>query len=114
MKTIDYQAYIKNHVIKCDASGRGGQIKVDVSELFPNIEGATIGAYQNYLEGGMLGAIIGTAMFEPEELNKKDRAIFKELLTECKKYLHSITSHENDEWENVSFEENQRRPVSAH
>lgn len=114
MKTIDYQEYIENHTISCDASGRGGTLKVDVSELFPDIEDAVMGAYQNYLGGGMLGAIVGASMFTPDQLNKKDQGVFFELKEEIKKYFHFITNHTGDEWEDFTYEQNQSRPVSAY
>ncbi len=111
---MKYREFIEKNTMSCDASGRGGTLKVDVSELFPDIEDAVMGAYQNYLGGGMLGAIVGATMFDPSELNKKDQAVFEEIKEDIKKYFHEITNHEDDEWEAASYEQNQRRAVSAY
>mgnify|MGYP001570367202 FL=1 len=70
---------IEAHVIEGDVSYRGGTLKIDVSELFPNVENAVMGAYQNYLGGGIAGAIVGGAQFMPEELTAREQKIFHAL-----------------------------------
>ncbi len=114
MQKIDYRQFIEDHTIDVDASGRGGGIKVDVSELFPYIENAVVGAWQNYLGGGLLGAVVGGAQFKPEDLHKRDLKKFYTLKEEIKKYFHGLTNHEGDEWEETTYIEDQRRPVSAY
>jgi len=114
------QFMIDEHIITCDASYRGGIIKIDVSSLFPNIpaEDAIMGANQNYLGGGLRGCINGGAMFEPSELSAKERQMFDALLDQIKRYFHAITSDEeegmNDEWNTFSYEKQQQMPVSAY
>jgi hypothetical protein len=111
---MNYNKYIKDHTIRCEASPRGGGIEIDCSELFPYIEGNLgMTAYQNYLGGGMLGAIASDSNFK-NDIRPTDHKKFEKLELELKKYFHKLTNHEGDEWEEASFEENQRRPVSAY
>ena len=109
----NYTKYIEDHTIRCEASGRGGGIEIDLFDLL-NYTGAKMSAYQNYLGGGMLGAIASSQNFNPGLLGKKNRRLFEEIKEELKKYFHNLTNHEDDEWENASFESNQQRPVSAY
>ena len=116
MIILDYIEFIEGHTIECDASHRGGGIKVDVSELFPTIEpeNAIMGAYQNYLGGGLLGCIVGGAQFEPKELSAKDQKVFFEVKETIKKYYHNLTNNVGDQWEEMSYEKNQNMPVSGY
>ena len=114
MQKEDLQAFIMAHIVEDSTSHRGGVLKVDVSELFPEVENAIMGAYQNYLGGGMLGAIVGASMFQPDELSEEQKTLFFELKDEIKRYFHSITNHEDDEWEAQTYEQNQKMPVSAY
>jgi hypothetical protein len=114
------QFKIDEYIISCDASYRGGILKVDVSSLFPSIpaDEAIMGASQNYLGGGLRGSINGGAMFEPSELSDSERQMFDALLDQIKRYFHAITSDEecgmNDEWNTFSYEKQQRMPASAY
>ncbi len=106
---------IRENIIEFEATHRGGNLKVDVSSLFPTLdtEDAIMGAYQNYLGGGMLGSVIGAAMFDPSTLpNKNDLTIFEDVKDKIKRYLHEETRHDGDEWEDADYEEGQRRPAS--
>lgn len=109
---------IEAHVTECDASYRGGTIKVDVSELFPNVEDAVMGAYQNYLGGGLRGAIVGAAMFESDELSAKDQKVFEDLKERIKRYFYDITADPensmNDECNTLGYEKQQSLPVSGY
>jgi hypothetical protein len=115
---MDYKKFIEDHTMECDYTRRGGNLKVDVSELFPGIDNAVMGAYQNYLGGGMLGAVCGGAMFTPDQLSKKDQKRFHEILEAIKKYFYFITNEEAVDWDewskSGSYEEQQRRPASAY
>jgi len=97
-KKIDYWEFIENNTISCDASYRGGSLKVDVSELFTELENPFMGAYQNYLGGGIAGAVVGGANFEPSELSKKEQVIFFELKEVCKKYFFELNNGGGDEY----------------
>ena len=112
----DNLQYIEENTISCDVSHRGGTIKIDVSELFPEIEeNAIMGAYQNYLGGGMAGSVVGGAMFEKEELDEKNIEKFEVLLEEIKKYFFFISNDLNtDDWATSDYRTNQTRPVSAY
>lgn len=108
---------IESHVITCDISYRGGALKVDVRELFPYVDEPIMGAYQNYLGGGIAGAIIGAAMFSPDELHKKDVPVFMELKERLKRYFFDINNGGGDEYmqENyASYDFNQGLPTSGY
>ena len=103
---------IENNTLRLDASSRGGGIEIDVSELFG--EGCKMSAYQNYLGGGLLGAIQSDINFIPSEEQKKD--VLK-LSEELKRYFHDITNEEAseyDEWNGMSYEKNQSMPLSGY
>ena len=89
---------IEEHIINSDISYRGGTLKIDVSELFPNIENAVMGAYQNYIGGGIAGAIVGAAMFDPSELNAKEQKTFFVLKERIKKYFYELNNGGGDEY----------------
>jgi len=108
---------IEAHIIKCNVSYRGGTLKIDVSELFPNVEEAVMGSYQNYLGGGIAGSIVGGAMFEPSELSEKEQKIFHALKERIKKYFYDLNAGGGDEYmvENVnSRQKNQSLAVSGY
>lgn len=111
---MNYREYIENHIIDIDCSHRGGTLKVDCSELFPYIEEPIIGAYQNYLGGGMLGAVVGASQFYPEDLYKKDLKRYEAIKEECKRFLHEQTNHVGDKWEESTYFQNQLRPVNGY
>ena len=108
---------IEDNILDCDISYRGGNLKIDVSELFPSIEEAVMGAYQNYLGGGIAGAIVGGAMFQPEELTKKEQGVFFVLQERIKKYFFFLNEGGGDEYmidEVNSYEQNQSLPISGY
>ncbi len=114
---------IEANITQCDISYRGGILKVDVSELFPNVDEPVMGAYQNYLGGGIAGAIVGAAMFDPSELTAKERKTFDALKERIKKYFYEANNGGGDEYmqENVTgkgarhgYARNQNLPVSAY
>ena len=111
MTKTNFEAYITANTIRCEVSHRGGGIEIDASEYL-KIEGAKMSAYQNYLGGGMLGSIAGSCNFTTDNKQKELKAI--KLHTALKKYFHGLTVHEDDEWEDCTFEEGQRRPLSAY
>ena len=112
---------IEAHTMECDVSYRGGTLKVDVGDLF-NVPNAIMGAYQNYLGGGIAGAIVGCAMFDPNELNKAEQKLFYELKEKIKVYFYDINNGGGDEYmqEEVfgrdakGYAKNQSLPVSGY
>jgi len=112
---MNYIKYIEDNTIRCEASGRGGGIEINLSPLLSKYEqDFRMTAYQNYLGGGMLGAIQSDQNFNPEDLSEVDQTLVEAITEELKKYLHNMTNHVGDEWEEATFEENQSRPVSAY
>lgn len=108
---------IESHILECGISYRGGNLKIDVAELFPNVDEPVMGAYQNYLGGGIAGCIVGAAMFDPAELSVKDRKVFDCLIERIKKYFYSLNNGGGDEYmvENVnSYKQNQSLKSSAY
>ncbi len=110
---MNYNEFIESHTLRCEAGYRGGGIEIECSTLFPYIEDACMTAYQNYIGGGMLGSVQSDNNFE-NQLKKKDRKKFEALREALKRYFHNLTNHDWDEWESATYEENQRRPVSAY
>ena len=106
------------HTTSGDISYRGGSLKVDVSSLFPNLEEpAVMGAYQNYLGGGIAGAIVGASQFNPAALSKSDLKVFLVLKERIKKHFYDLNNGGGDEYmvENMnSFEQNQKLPTSGY
>lgn len=111
-----YRQLIEENLYSCDVSHRWGSIKVDVSSLFPEIqdEQPIMGASQNYLGGGMLWSISSWAMFDWRNLTPKNQEIYRELAEEIKRYMHEMTNHVGDEWEEATYESTQTRPNSAY
>jgi hypothetical protein len=102
--SFDVKAHIKN----ADISYRGGTLKVDVSELFPNVSNPVMGAYQNYLGGGIAGRIVGAAMFTPDELKTKtEKALFNTMLDRMVDAFFDINNGGGDDYM-------QNLPVSAY
>ena len=109
-KTIEK---IEKNTLRVQASHRGGGIEIDLTAWgFPREKMA---AYQNYLGGGMLGAIqcndtirrqTGTTT---EAKSKKLDKIGEALM----RYFHNLTNHEGDQWEEATFERNQLRAKSG-
>lgn len=100
---------IEKNTLRLDASIRGGGIEIDVSGLFG--EDCKMSAYQNYLGGGLLGAIQYDINFTPSE---KQRADVLELAERLKRYFHEITRHDYDDWEDMEYEQNQNMASSGY
>ncbi len=99
---------IEKNTLRLEASSRGGGIEINVSELFG--EDCKMSAYQNYLGGGLLGAVQSDINFIPSEEQKAD---VLELSEKLKRYFHEITRHDYDEWEDMEYEQNQNMERSA-
>lgn len=101
---------IEENTLKLQAGYRGGGIAVSLDSLGRKYKGHKMSAYQNYLGGGMLGSIQNDCTMQNWGMDEKLVALADRLA----KYFHSLTNHEDDEWESASFEENQKRPSSAY
>lgn len=103
---------IEKNTLRLEASYRGGGIEIDVSGLFG--ADCKMSAYQNYLGGGLLGAVQSDINFIPSEEQKAD---VLELAERLKRYFHDITNEEAseyDEWNGMSYEQNQSMPTSGY
>ena len=79
IKTLaDAYNFVLDNVQDADISYRGGSLKVDVSDLFETgDEPAVMGAYQNYLGGGIAGAIQAGRMFDISDFTAEDMAVYE-------------------------------------
>lgn len=105
---------MKYKVLRQKVSSRGGGIEIDLTPF--GFEGEKMAAYQNYLGGGMLGAIQANDTIRAYSV-LIDESVCRELdeIAEgLMQHLHSLTNHEDDEWESATFEENQLRPYRAY
>lgn len=116
---------IDSNLIINTIDSRGGYTEVNVSSLFPNIpkHQAVMGAYMNYLGGGLVGCVIGGAMFMPDDLDKDKLELFNQLMERLKRhaYYHYIEvafDYDSEEAEPVSteimYQHNQRMPVKGY
>lgn len=120
----EWYEFFKDHTIEADVSYRGGTFKASISELLPDVpsEQAVVGAYQNYLGGGIAGAIQAGAMMDPSELEEQDEALMREAMEAAKRYFYNLNNGGGDEWmqEHVTgaaaggYEENQKLSASAY
>ena len=86
---------------------RGGGIEISLDHL--GFEGEYMTAYQNYLGGGILGAIQNDCTIPNWQSVPKIQNEAQELA----KYFHSLTCHA-DEYESCSFKDNQKRPTNSY
>jgi hypothetical protein len=91
---------------------RGGGIEIDLTRF--GFKGEKMSAYQNYLGGGLLGKIEAnnTIQAYKKSCTEKQAAKLDKIAERLKKYLHSQTNPQT-EWEEQSYIQNQRMPVSA-
>lgn len=109
MKTVNF----KNRTLRLKTSYRGGGIEIHLDGLKNNkYRGEKMTAYQNYLGGGMLGAIANDCTL-PTNVWTSDKYLVA-LAEQLARYFHGLTNHEDDEWESATFEENQKRMLSAY
>lgn len=102
---------IEEFTLRLQTSTRGGGIEIDLGILgFKKYEGHKMTAYQNYLGGGMLGRVANDCTFPDWRSNRKLTKAAKEL----GEYFHNLTNPEEDEFESLSYKENQQQAVSAY
>mgnify|MGYP003134985326 FL=1 len=101
---------IANAVIRQEVSPRGGGIEIWLDEW--GYPGHKMSAYQNYLGGGMLGKVCSDCTI----IDYKDIERLNELSEELKKFYHKLSNsfYDDDEWASASYEQNQKRNVSAY
>ena len=107
----------KKMTVRKETSTRGGGVEISLTSI--GFKGHKMSAYQNYLGGGMLGAIQVNDTIRSQESNVMlqlqyvDRfgeldSIGKELM----KYYHNLTRDYRDE--DDTFENIQKRATSAY
>jgi hypothetical protein len=107
------QENVINAIVREQISHRGGGVEIELSQFgFP--DGSLMSAYQNYLGGGMLGAIQSNHNMFRMEFTKAQAKKIENLSEILKRYLHDQTNHEDDEWESATYLQNQMRPESAY
>jgi len=99
--------------IRKKITSRGGGIEIDLTSL--GYPGEKMTAYQNYLGGGMLGAVCSdcTVHHKYKFIEESMASDLDRISTQLKAYFHSLTNPV-DCWESTSFEQNQSLPVSAY
>ena len=102
---FDFVKYIEANTLRLEVSSRGGGIEIDASE-YTKCPGAKMTAYQNYLGGGMLGAVQSSRNFAGNNGDELEDAL--------KRYYHDITNEDAGEWEASDYEANQARAASAY
>lgn len=91
-------------------SSRGGGMEIDLSHFGKKYSGEKMTAYQNYLGGGMLGRVCNDCTIRDWQNDEK----LVEIAEKLAEYFHSLTNPDEDEWESVTFEQNQNLPLSAY
>lgn len=95
----------EDSILRQQVSSRGGGVEICLSEF--GFDGKMT-AYQNYLGGGLLSSI-GNSCNIPNW--RKDEKLV-EIAENLSRYYHELTNPDT-EWEGATFEELQRRPLSA-
>jgi hypothetical protein len=110
METINFEEI----VIRKEITTRGGGIEIDLTTL--GHEGERMSAYQNYLGGGMLGKVCSNDTIRANQSFVEETLCreLDEIAEQLKKYFFELTNPDDDEWESVSYEQNQRMPASAY
>lgn len=100
--------------LRLELSYRGGGIEIDLTRF--GFRNEKMSAYQNYLGGGVLGRICSNdtirAYNKPHTQKQADK--LDNLAERLKKYFHSLSNHADDEWENQTYRQNQKMPVSGY
>ena len=102
-KTIDFEKI----TLRKEITTRGGGLEIDLTSL--GFKGQKMTAYQNYLGGGLLGRIANDCTVK----EWKDKPKLVEIAEGVAMYFHSITNPDT-EWEGTTFENLQKRPISAY
>jgi hypothetical protein len=94
--------------LRSQVTSRGGGIEVALDTVgWPDVK---MTAYQNYLGGGMLGAVANSCTIR--DWNTVPELV--EIAEQLRKYYFTLTNPEEGSWEHVTFEQNQAMPVSAY
>ena len=106
------QINFEDVTLRKQISSRGGGIEIDLTRF--GFKGEKMSAYQNYLGGGMLGKVCSDNSLNNKVLSEAKEKKLKRIEERLKRYYHSLTNPEEEEWESTSYEVNQSMPVSAY
>jgi hypothetical protein len=95
-----------DNIIRVEVSHRGGGIEIDLTKF--GFGGHRMTAYQNYLGGGMLGAICNDCTIS----DWYDNDDLTEIAENLSRFFHELTNP-SDEWSGMTFEQRQNMPKSA-
>lgn len=101
-------------VLREQITSRGGGIEIDLTSL--GFEGEKMAAYQNYLGGGLLGRVCvnDTVRQKGKPFPTEDQAKELDEIGEIlKRHLFTLTNPD-DEFNQQSYEQNQKMPISAY
>ena len=105
--------------LRSNITTRGGGVEIDLTTL--GFEGHKMAAYQNYLGGGLLGAVCVNDTIRSQETNiplqlqwSSEFSKLDEIGEELKKYFHHLTNPDDQEWESMTYDENQKLPESGY
>lgn len=105
---------IEKNTLRKKVSTRGGGIEIALDEY--GFKGEKMAAYQNYLGGGMLGKVVANDTIRSQsfyELTDKQEQKLDNIADKLKRYFHKLTNPDT-EWESSSYEDNQKRSISAY
>jgi hypothetical protein len=94
-------------ILREQATSRGGGVEIALDDF--GYEDQKMTAYQNYLGGGLLGAVKNDCTIREW---KQDPELVK-IAEALARYFHGLTNPDS-EWESTSFEQNQNMPTSAY
>lgn len=99
--------------LRIEVSHRGGGVEIDLTRK--GFKGHKMSAYQNYLGGGMLGAVCvnNTIQAFNRPCTDRQRAKLEKIGEELKRYYHNLTNPDT-EWEGQTYELNQKMAVSSY
>lgn len=110
------RANVTSVIIREKLTSRGGG-GVEISLDKFGFKGEKMAAYQNYLGGGLLGAICVNDTIRSQSqrpfMDDESEAKLDQIREELKRYFHEQTNPDT-EWESMSYEQNQSLPVSAY
>ncbi len=114
--TSAQRAKIEKNILRVKTSSRGGGIEISLTAY--GFKGEKMSAYQNYLGGGMLGAIQTNDTMRCQTQHGHYSASVNvkldKIADRLARYFHELTNHDEDEWESATFEQNQMRPAAAY
>lgn len=116
------RANVEACILREEVSTRGGGVEIALDRF--GFKGERMAAYQNYLGGGLLGAVCvndtiranfsGRAAVTKQLRYSSEFEKLDQIGEVLKRYFHEKTNPGEDTWEGSDYESNQRRPSSAY